>query len=1017
MRALLLATALHLACYLPSHAQLHLPQSTALFAQGLALFQKEKYESAQHHFEAYIRAHKSDLNAIDAQYYAALCAIKLGRPDGEERFHRFIKTYPEHCKAVLAYYQLGNLYFGHQDFAKSITYYLQVEKNTLDKATQHELQYRLAYAYLNEKDFVQALAHFNDIKAHESAYCYAANYYAGYLAFKNDDYATALEDLLKASESAAYQPVVPYLVLQVYYKQKRFQELINYIQAVMHTEVALKNEDEIALLTAEAYFFTDQYAAAAHHYEEYLARKDLVATSEVLYRTAHALYKADEGYKALKYFKKLALQQDAIGQAASYYAGLLYLKTHQKMLALAAFDKAQQTNFSPDIREEAILQYAQLSYELGHFASTIEALQKFKKDYTASPHLAEADAWLSEAYLRTNDYDLAITHIEGLNTQPQRILKVYQKVTFYKGSEYFNNAAYAQAIGLFQKSLQYPYEKNLVLQAQLWLGESHSAMQQYDPAVAAYQYVLANCAKTTTVYQQALYGLGYAYFNTACYAQALPQFVQYMRQPQPSSPPLWFEDALVRSADCYYATKEYQRALQVYDQALQHHPAHAHYQKGVIYGRLHDKDAAQKNFQRIFDHYANTVYYEKALFEMAHIDFVQGNYPQAIKAFTKLAQEKPHSMLIPDALLSRAIAHVNLAQYPQAIQDYECLLKTYPQHPNTQNALLELPRIYMLAGKPEAFHQRLTDYQAANPDNANLEQLEFDTAKGLFYDQSYAAAIKRLSGFIARYPQSSLVPEAHFLVAEAYYRQGDVPQAMVQYQDALKAGQTPFYNKILLRMGSLAYKQKDFTQALQYYQQLKEGAKSKKETYHALEGIMKVSHALQRYEAVQQSAFLILEQGNLAVNATNEATLFLGKAAMQQGKRYEAQAYFTQLVQSTTDSTAAEAQYLLAQLHYEAQAYHQSLAALFELNKRFPAYKAWTNQGYLLMANNYLALQEVLQAQATLQSIIDNAEDKALVATARQKLATLEIPQGPVQLTDTEEATSVTDHEFKTLED
>ena len=162
---------------------------------------------------------------------------------------------------------------------------------------------------------------------------------------------------------------------------------------------------------------------------------------------------------------------------------------------------------------------------------------------------------------------------------------------------------------------------------------------------------------------------------------------------------------------------------------------------------------------------------------------------------------------------------------------------------------------------------------------------------------------------------------------------------------------------------------------------------------------------------------MILEQGNLAVNATNEATLFLGKAAMQQGKRYEAQAYFTQLVQSTTDSTAAEAQYLLAQLHYEAQAYHQSLAALFELNKRFPAYKTWTNQGYLLMANNYLALQEVLQAQATLQSIIDNAEDKALVATARQKLATLEIPQGPVQLTDTEEATSVTDHEFKTLED
>ena len=1017
MRALLLAAALHTVCYLPSYAQLSTSESANAFAQGLALLQKEKYESAQHHFEAYIRAHKSDLNVIDAQYYAALCAIKLGRPDGEQRFHQFIKTYPQHRKAVLAYYQLGNLYFSNQDFAKSITYYLQVDKRTLDKATQHELQYRLAYAYLNEKDFVQALVYFNDIKEHENAYCYAASYYAGYIAFKNDDYATALEDLLRAGEHAAYQPVVPYLVLQVYYKQKRFQALIDYSEEVRHTDVALKNEDEVALLTAEAYFFTEQYADAAQHYEEYIALKDFVATSEVLYRTAHALYKANEAYKALKYFKELALQQDAIGQSSSYYAGLLYLKAGQKMLALTAFDKAQQAKFFPDIQEEAAFQYAQLSYELGHFASTIETLQQFKKEYTASPHLAAADALLSEAYLRTNDYDLAIAHIEGLTTQPKRILRVYQKVTFYKGSEHFNNAAYAQAIALFQKSLQHPYDQELVVQTQRWLGESHAAMQQYDLAVAAYQYVLKNCAKTTAVYQQALYGLGYAYFNTARYAQALPQFVQYTRQSKASIPTLWKQDALVRSADCYYATKEYQRALQVYDQALQHHPAHVHYQQGVIYGLLHDEDAAQAHFQTIFDNHAHTVYYEKALFERAHLDFVQGSYLQAIQAFTKLVQEKPHSLLIPDALLDRAIAHVNLEQYTEAIQDYEHLLKKYPQHPNAKSALLELPKIYTLAGKPEAFDQYLADYQAANPDHAALEQLAFDTAKGLFYDQRYDAAIKQLSGFVTRYPQSSLVPEAQFLVAEAYYRQGDGPQALVQYQAALKLAQTPFYNKILLRMGTLAYKQKDFAKSLQHYQQLKECAKNKKETYYALEGIMKASHALRRYEAVQQSASLIIAQGNLAVNATNEATLFLGKAAMQQGKHEEAQAHFTQLAQSASDSTAAEAQYLLAQLHYEAQAYQQSLAALFELNKQFPAYKAWTNKGYLLMADNYLALQEDFQAQATLQSIIDNAEDPDLVAIAQEKLAALQTPKGPVKLTDTEEEASPADPEFKTLED
>lgn len=254
MRILLLALVLYTACYLPGHAQLLLHQPASLFVQGLALFQKENYESAQHYLEACMRLHGNNLNAIEAQYYAALCAVKLRRPDGEERFRQFIKTYPQHCKAVLAYYQLGNFYFANQDFAKSIAYYLQVDKSVLDKAAQYELRYRLAYAYSNTKDFEQALVCFNDIKIHEHAYCYAANYYAGYIAFKNEDYTTALNDFMRASENPAYQSVVPCLVLQMYYKQKRFQELLNYINEVRSAKIVLKDEDEIALLTAKPIF-------------------------------------------------------------------------------------------------------------------------------------------------------------------------------------------------------------------------------------------------------------------------------------------------------------------------------------------------------------------------------------------------------------------------------------------------------------------------------------------------------------------------------------------------------------------------------------------------------------------------------------------------------------------------------------------------------------------------------------------------------------------------------------------
>ncbi|MHA7877959.1 MAG: tetratricopeptide repeat protein [Bacteroidota bacterium] len=1001
LRILLLGSALlvshppHGYAQSPSHA------SAELFYKGLSLFQKKQYERARYHLEACLRLHDNSLNTVEAQYYIALCAIKLGQPDGEARCHQLIKSYPQHYRAVLAYYHLGNLYFANQDFVKSIAYHSQVDTSALDKAAQHALQFRLAYAYLSVKEFGKALAYFNEIKAHKNAYSAAASYYAGYISLKKKDYATALNDLMRANENPAYQSVVPYLVLQVYYRQQRFQDLLNYIHEVRSTTLVLKEEDEIVLLMAEAYFFTKDYVAAAQHYEEYIANKDFLASSEVFYRAAYALYQAGDDYKALKYFKELALQKDVIGQSANYYAGLLYLKTNQKTSALAAFDSAQKLDFSDTIQEEATFQYAKLSYALGDFANTIGALKELQQTHATSKHFAEADTLLSEAYLRTHDYNLAIRHIEGLPQKSQPICEIYQKATFYQGSKCFNKAAYEQAICMFQKSLQHAHNQSLAVQAQLWLGESLSALQRYTQAISAYKHVLGSTALNSAISSQAVYGLGYAYFNTANYAAAIVQFVQYTKQHQAATSTTWLANARVRLADCYYATRNYQQALQSYDRAFQHYPAHVHYQKGIIYGILNDQKAARANFQAILDNYAHTVYGEKAQFEAVYIDLIQNDYPEAIKGFTKFINERPHSTLIPDALLSRAIAHVNLEQYSQAVEDYEQLLKAYAKHPNAQSALLGLSRICILQEQPEKCQQYLVHYQVVNPEG--MEKIFFDIAKALFYDQYYTNAIEQLKAFMLRYPKSKLVPEAQFLVAEAYYRQDDVSTALAQYQIALQATNTQFYNKILSRMGNLAYRKKDFSNAFSYYQQLKEYARSEKEDNYALVGMMKSSYELQRYEDTQQYAIQIIEQRSTPPNhITNEVTLFLGKVAMQQGKYQEAQAHFTKVLQQTQDKYAAEAQYLLAQLHYVAQAYQQSLDVLFELNKRFSAYKEWTNRGFLLIAKNYLALNKDLQAKATLQSIINNAVEEEIIAHAQQLLKTLEQKKASTKHPDSE---------------
>jgi TolA-binding protein len=960
------------------------------FEQAIDLFQKGQYAPAQYYLDSYVRAHKKSLQAIEAQYYACLCAAKMNQVDAEARFKQFIAVYPDHPKAALAYYELGNLYVAKLDYKQSIHYYLLIDIKQLDQNMQNCLYYQLAYACLNEKDFERALTYFNQLKNQASAYSYAANYYAGYIAFKHGDYDAALEDLKRAGVDDAYKTVVPYLISEVLYHQKRFKELVAYSASLSDMPDPIKNQEDIILLTAEAHFFLHEYPAAAQAYEAYIGAQEDTPNPEVIYRLAYALYKSNEDYKALKYFQDIALENTLVGQLASYYLGALYLKTDQKKMALLAFDQARQKLYDRSVQLEAALQYAKINYDLGNWSRAIVILEEIQKEHPASKHSTEITSLLSTAYVHTNNYDLAIDYIEKLPKPTTTTRKIYQRVTLYKGQQCFNTAAYDQAHYWFTKSLEYSYDPTLAVQAHLWLGESLSAKQNYTQAINHYQFVLAKHKLCTDLGQQALYGLAYAYFNTQAYEQALTKFSQYIKQIGPEvANKAWVVDAQVRMADCLYILKDYQKALELYDQVLNYYPAHTHYQKALIYAAQGKAQEAEKNWLIIHEQYQHSAYYESALFEYARIAFKMQAYPVAIERFTQFIQNRPQSQLKPDAFLDRAIAYVNLNQYQQAAEDYKFILQTYPKHPHAASAILELPKLLVQLGEADQLPDLLASYEAANPSTNSGEYITFEVAKTIFYNQSYEQAIIQLHNFIRKYPHSSSLHEAYFLLAEAYYRSNDYSNALANYAISSKAIGADFQRKALLRIASIAYEQNDFQTALNYYEQLQLSASNKKEHYAALEGIMKASYVLRQYEKSKQAASLIKEQGNIVINAIDQASLYLGKTAMQQGEHQKAIAHFKQLLASGKDAYAAEAHYLLAKMYYEAGDYHQSLELLFELNKQFATHPRWVNESFLLIADNYLALGELFQAKATLQSIIAHASDAALVKNAQQKLAEL----------------------------
>ena len=116
----------------------------------------------------------------------------------------------------------------------------------------------------------EALEKFNAVKNQDSQYSPAANYYAGFIEYSKGNYTDAFADLKRAEASQSYANIVPSLIANVYYKQRKYDDLIRYASSLEPRSAQVSNYSEISMLVADAYYYKQDYTKAAAAYEVYL---------------------------------------------------------------------------------------------------------------------------------------------------------------------------------------------------------------------------------------------------------------------------------------------------------------------------------------------------------------------------------------------------------------------------------------------------------------------------------------------------------------------------------------------------------------------------------------------------------------------------------------------------------------------------------------------------------------------------------------------------------------------------
>lgn len=90
------------------------------------------------------------------------------------------------------------------------------------------------------------------------------------------------------------------------------------------------------------------------------------------------------------------------------------------------------------------------------------------------------------------------------------------------------------------------------------------------------------------------------------------------------------------------------------------------------------------------------------------------------------------------------------------------------------------------------------------------------------------------------------------------------------------------------------------------------------------------------------------------------------------------------------DNNGAEAKYFIGDIQYKAKKYKESIKTLQELSQDFSEFVYWYEKSFLLISDDYIALNDFFMAKATLKSVIENSDTPETVDAAQKKIKEIE---------------------------
>ncbi len=938
------------------------------------LFQKEQYSAARYEFRTFINNEKpsNDPFYIKALYYEGISAIQLFNNDGVNLLESFIQNYPETVHKFDVFNRLGNYYYQKKDYKTALSKYRRLSAKDLEPEFRDEYHFKVAYSAFQTGDKELAKISFSEVKDGNSTYATAATYYFSHIAYTEQNYQTALDGFVKLEQDVNFRKVVPYYILQIYYLQGKYQDVVDYAPRLQEVEVA--NEKDVNHLIGDSYYKLGKYDEAVEYLEVY--DKLAETTRDEDYQYAFALYKSKMFDRAIKVFDRTTREKDSLAQAAYYHIAECYISNKNKGNARLAFQKASQLDFNKQIKEDALYNFAVLSYELdiNPYNESIIAFEQYLKEFPNEKRKEDVYQYLVNVYTSTNNYEKAIESLDRVQNKDVRLKRAYQLVSYNYGVELYQKSQFQQAQHYFELVDKYPINAQLSAKAKFWWSDAHFQQKNYSSSINGYKSFLSMTGIPTNDWKaDGYYNLGYAYLMKGDSISAVETFRSYA-QTNPSNKQK-LADANMRIGDAYYLNRENNLAIQFYTKVVElnvAYQAQALYYRGMTYGYVQEKQAKIKDLLNVVNNYGNSKYVQRALYEIGFTYRLIPDYTNALRYFKQLLDDYPSPQYEPIVRIEIADIYYKQNNYKASEQEYLAILTKY-SHDTICNAVGQgLQNVYSATKQIAKLEQYAAQYPCLNINTLTLENMVYSPAEQAYHNKNYTQAIPLFEEYMRKYPNGYHMRKVLFYIADCYYQSKNEPKAIEYYEKVLKENDNNFTEIAAIRTSKYYYNSNMYAKAIPNYEKVESISGDPEVIYNARIGLMRSNFQIQDYAAAAGYAKLVLANGLVTTSDRLNANYLLGKASVETKNVDDALSGLTYVTKNSTAEIASEAKFLIAQMYYETHKYTDADTHARALLKMKPSYDYWIAKGLILQSKISMKQENFFQAEQTILSVIDH---------------------------------------------